>query len=74
MIWFYTRGSESRTCETRLADDGIGYQLVVTDGGGVHAETFSALSALLAREHELLAAWRALGWAPVRSPQGRRPA
>ena len=62
MIWFYTRGSEIRTCETRLAADGEGYELIVTDSAGVHVETFTDMAQLLAREHEILSAWRALGW------------
>lgn len=65
MIWFYQRGKESRTCETRLAADGNGYELVVVDGTGAHTETFPDLPRLLSREHELLAAWRALGWRDV---------
>lgn len=62
MIWFYRRGNESRTCETRLAADGVGYELVVTTDGQVQIEHFDELNKLLAREHELLSAWRALGW------------
>ena len=70
MIWFYTRGDESRTCETRLAAGGDGYELVVTDATGVRVESFTDLARLLAREHEILSAWRALGW---REKIGRRP-
>lgn len=63
MIWFFTRGThERRSCETRLAPDGPGYELVVHDGHGSHVERFSDLGVLLAREQELYAAWRAVGW------------
>lgn len=62
MVWFYSRGADTRTCETRLALDGQGYELIVTDADGPHVERFNELSNLLAREHELLAAWRAQGW------------
>lgn len=71
MVWFYTRGGDTRTCETRLAPDGDGYELVVTDASGTRVERFDELSGLLAREHELLATWRAQGWregAPNRRP------
>ena len=65
MLWFFVRApGERRTCETRLAVAGEGYELVVTDDTGVHAEAFRDLSSLLAREHELLGAWRAMGWRP----------
>ena len=67
MVWFFGRGYETRSCETRLADDGLGYELVVTDAGGVHVEKFADLSRMLAREHELLAAWRAQGWREKRA-------
>jgi hypothetical protein len=65
MVWFYVRGRQRRSCETRLSLDGAGYELVVTDARGCHAERFDDLARLLAREHELLAAWRALGWRDV---------
>jgi hypothetical protein len=62
MITFYTRGAERRCCETRLAVDGKGYELVIHDSGLTYTERFSDLGALLGREHELVTAWRALGW------------
>ena len=62
MVWFFGRGYENRSCETRLAADGDGYELIVTDGDMTHSEKFADLPRLLAREHELLAAWRAQGW------------
>jgi hypothetical protein len=62
VIWFYTLGPERRICETRLAAEGDGYELVVTDRSGTRVERFPELSQLLNREHELLAVWRAQGW------------
>ena len=53
MVWFYSRGADTRTCETRLAVDSQGYELIVTDAEGVHVERFDELANLLAREHEL---------------------
>jgi hypothetical protein len=70
VIWFFARGShERRSCETRLAFDGDGYELVVQDEDRSRVEVFDELRPLLAREHELLAAWRALGWRTI--PQRR---
>jgi hypothetical protein len=74
MIWFYCRGPEVRSCEVRLINDGPGYELVIIDGCRQRTERFGSMMALLSREHQLLAAWRALGWQDVtaRSPGGRR--
>lgn len=62
MIWFYVLGTERRVCETRLAADGDGYELIIGERGGTHVERFRDLPELLRREHEVLAAWRAQGW------------
>ena len=62
MVWFYGRGPERRSCETRLALVGDGYELVIREGKQTSVERFSELRKLLAREHELLAAWKAQGW------------
>jgi hypothetical protein len=67
MVWFYTRGRDRRSCETRLALTGDGYELVVREHGQTRTERFAHLHRLLSREHELLAAWRAQGW---RAEQG----
>ena len=72
MVWFYTRGREQRSCETRLALIGDGYELVVREHGETRTERFGDLQRLLSREHELLAAWRAQGWAPVMEADHRR--
>lgn len=62
MLWLLTRGVEQRTCEVQLAADGPGYELIVAEHGRRQVERFAKLAALLAREHELLEAWRAQGW------------
>jgi hypothetical protein len=74
MIWFYWRGPDVRSCEVRLVNDGPGYELVIVEGSRQRTERFGSMSELLSREHELLAAWRALGWQDVtkRSPRGRQ--
>lgn len=73
MIYFFRRGDHSRSCETRLREDGPGYELVVTTDGESHVESFAELPALLAREHELLQAWRAQGWREAGPPPPRSP-
>ena len=62
MVWFYTRGVERRSCETRLSEDGDGYELVIREGGKARVERFADLRKLMSREHQLLATWRAQGW------------
>jgi hypothetical protein len=71
MFYFLRRGVGVVTCESRLDPDGPGYELVVTlEDRRVHIERFTEIAALLAREHQLLQAWRAQGWAV----QGHAPA
>jgi hypothetical protein len=55
-------------------NDGPGYELIVVDGTRRRTERFGSVAALLSREHELLSAWRALGWQDVttRTPGGRQ--
>jgi len=69
VIHFFRRGNDRRMCETRLRQDGPGYELVVTDGAEERVETFVELAKLLAREHELLQAWRAQGWRDDGAPR-----
>lgn len=73
MIYFFRRGAESLSCETRLNPVGPGYELLVTEHGKQRTEAFATVAAMLAREHELLQAWRAQGWqdegAPARPRQ-----
>jgi hypothetical protein len=62
VIYFFRKGDRRLTCETRLNPLGAGYELVVIDDGVTRVESYVELSALLSREHELLQAWRAMGW------------
>jgi hypothetical protein len=62
MIYFFRRGQSQLASETRLNPLGPGYELVVTADGVTHVEPFEDLPGLLSREHELVRAWRALGW------------
>lgn len=75
MIYFFRRETHSRSCETRLSATGEGYDLVITTDGEEHVETFETVAAMLAREHELLQAWRATGWRDVGTsrPPDREP-
>ena len=68
MVYFLKRGDRSLICETRLAETGPGYELVITKDGSSHIEPYADLAVLLAREHELIQAWRAQGWSEVKEP------
>jgi hypothetical protein len=72
VLYFFRRGDAALTCETRLNPQGPGYQLVITESAHERIENFAELRKLLAREHELLRAWRAQGWResgqPTRPP------
>ena len=72
MLYFLRRGTERRICETRLRADAPGYELVITDGDARHVEVFEELAQMLAREHELVQAWRAQGWQEEAGPRGKR--
>ena len=43
VIYFFRRGPQARSCETRLNPDGPGYQLVVTASDTMVTETFATL-------------------------------
>ena len=68
MVYFFRRAQSRMMCETRLSPAGPGYELVVTTDGVVLVESFTELAAMLAREHELLQAWRATGWREGAAP------
>jgi hypothetical protein len=72
VIYFFRRGDETRMAETRLSSSGDGYELIITEQGQAHTEPFVALPQLLAREHELIQAWRAQGWREAGAPGSRR--
>jgi hypothetical protein len=69
--YFFRRGDAALTCEARLNPDGTGYQLVIIENGVKRIETFAELRDLLAREHELVRAWRAQGWRDPDQPTRR---
>ena len=71
MVWFYARGVERRSCETRLALVGQGYELVIREGKESSVERFTELRKLLSREHQLLTAWKAQGWRSAEAAQLR---
>ena len=73
VLYFFHRGPDALSCETRLNPDGPGFQLVITENAREHIESFDALATLLAREHELLLAWRAQGWRDVGPPTRTAP-
>jgi hypothetical protein len=62
VIYFFRKGESRLAAETRLNPLGPGYELVVTTDGVSRVESFDELPALLSREHELVRAWRAMGW------------
>ena len=62
MLYFLARGEQRISYEIRLVEDGAEYELVVRHEGAEQVERFSDMHRLLAREHELTSAWRALGW------------
>ena len=68
MLYFFRRGADALACETRLNPEGHGFQIVITENAGTRVENFDALPRLLAREHELLLAWRAQGWRDLGQP------
>jgi hypothetical protein len=65
VIYFFRRGAQAKQCETRLDSTGEGFELVVTDDGQERIEKFDTIGDMLAREHELLQAWRAQGWMDI---------
>jgi hypothetical protein len=68
VLYFFRRGDAALTCETRLNPEGEGFQLVITESAHERIENFAELRKLLAREHELLMAWRAQGWRDAGQP------
>ena len=62
MLYVLARGEQRISYEIRLGQDEAGYELIVRYEGSEQVERFSDMRRLLAREHELTSAWRALGW------------
>lgn len=48
---------------------------MIVDGSVQRTERFGSMTALLSREHELLSAWKAMGWTamPKSGHTGGRP-
>jgi hypothetical protein len=65
VIYFYRRGTNTRSCETRLEPDGPGFELIVVDVRGSRVEHFADVSALANRENELRHAWLLNGWRTI---------
>ena len=42
MLYVFVRGSERKTCETRLSADGTGYELVVAEDGVERVDRYTA--------------------------------
>jgi len=66
VVYFLRRGDDALSYETRLRDDGPGFEIVIEQEGQARVERYATLPELLAREHELLQAWRAQGWHEAR--------
>ena len=63
MLYFLVRGRQRKTYELRLSSEGHDFELIVHDEENREIiEKFPSLERALQREHELLCAWRALGW------------
>ena len=64
MLYVLVRGPERRSYELRLGAE-EGFELIVRDEYGQESvEQFTSLERAIAREHELLREWCAVGWKP----------
>jgi len=68
MIYFFRRAGDTRTCETRFAPKGLGYELVVTEGRRSHVEVFKDPQAMADRQSELRYDWLVRGWRDATPP------
>ena len=73
VLYFFRRGASTLSCETRLNPDGHGFQLVIVENGDSRVEDYAELPTLLAREHQLLHAWRLRGGVMSDGDSGREP-
>ena len=62
MVYFFHRGSETRTCEARPVPNGSGYELVITEGRRSRVEHFQDPRTLENRQYELRHGWLLHGW------------
>jgi len=65
MVYFFRRAGDTRMCESRSERDGLGYQLIVTEGRQSHVERFTDPQSLANRQCELRYAWLSHGWRDV---------
>ena len=69
MVWFYERAGTFIRCETRDAENGDGFELVIINpDGSEEIERFADSSSLSRRQEELESALAHDGWA---GPFGR---
>lgn len=69
MVWFYEKHGSYIRCETRDADNGAGYELVVVNPDGTEkVERFEDSTTLTRRQQELESSLTGSGWA---GPFGR---
>ena len=68
----FAKGNQRQSCE--LHEASLWYELIVTGTNGVpRVERYTERAAMLRRQHELLAAWRAQGWTELEvEPAGVR--
>ncbi len=64
MIYFFHRRGDTLRCESRHARDGLGYELVITEGRQSQIERFEDARAMENRQYELRHAWLLHGWRP----------
>lgn len=67
----FERGSNTRSCESRVNAEGDRFELVVTRNGETRVEVFASLEAMLTREREMVSGWTAHCWrqiAPAQKP------
>jgi hypothetical protein len=66
----FAKGAQRQSCDVQEAS--LWYELIITGPDGVaRVERYTERAAMLRRQHELLAAWKAQGWSeltPAPSP------
>ena len=60
-MMLFAKGNQRQSCDVHEAS--LWYELFITQPNGVlRVERYTERAALLRRQHELLTAWKALGW------------
>jgi hypothetical protein len=62
MMYTFQRAGDLRSCETRPASRGPGYELVITEGRFARVEHFQDARSVENRQYELRHAWLMHGW------------